>query len=1020
MAEHTQSGSVVLPEAGKRNVLVTSALPYVNNVPHLGNIIGSVLSADVFARYSRSRGFKTIFIGGTDEYGTSTETKAFIENCTERELCDKYHAIHADIYRWFNISFDIFGRTTTQHQTEIAQHIFLKLKENGHLKERTTAQLYCQDHSSFLADRLVEGECPTCGYADAHGDQCDRCGNLLEPLKLIRPRCKRDGSVPTTRDAKHMFLELDQLQSGVEEFFQQSTDRGAWSSNAESITKGLLGRGLQPLDITRNMRWGTAIPLPEYKDQVMYPWFDACIGYVSITANYTDQWERWWRNPEDVELYQFMGKDNAAFHSVVFPATQIGTGETWTKVHHLSTTEYLTYEGGKFSKSRGTGVFGDSIQKIPGVTSDAWRFNLLYDRPEECDSEFTWDQFIDHHNTELCDRIGAFAYETMQYLYDDFSGVMTDWTRAPAGVGFEDWRESVNEDLAKYIQHLDAVKLRAGLQTVISICMEAQDRMKGWLANPDFLQEQWAKLLSFAVNLVHLVAALIAPYMPAMAESINAQLGADALPIPDSWEANSLRPGHQIGGRREQPLFLPIDKEKAGAWRVMFGGSKVAKRAEEEPFGEERLREHHKSNKSGLDPEARTEAKLVGKFDDKVEQLETGLRIFATPRPEHSDTKTANLEVTPSAPQTPQDTLELELSGKGVPVGAFLASLPDFVDYLLELLPLPLREPPIPPGKGRVKWKCKCGANLYDDFTELEPGSLKDLEAELQAANTSGSQSDRRNTRNHGKSLSALSSLMKQMIRPMRRGSADDDPPLPLHNVPKQTNTILSTEIDILHLLCCIHSGDTGTILHQECISDVNTDRELIMFLVKAYQKRSSVLSWLSLRHVSKLLLSRFELDFSRLVQVHLHFKACQPTDCVCLPPLDHVKRDEYCCRPAPLEKPKYDPVFGDNYLIHYFRHPQCLSEVQTTIFNQLPKRAHGHLTASQEESVLGWGLYFEEGWHWKSIYFIVVILIITASLAFGAAWAVLKADTQSAFAITSSWITLGSLLLGYVAVRSL
>jgi methionyl-tRNA synthetase len=206
---------------------------------------------------------------GTDEYGTTTEARALVEGCTPQELCDKYHAIHAAVYDFFNISFDIFGRTTTQLQTDIAQDIFLKLKDNGYLKERTTTQLYCQQHNSFLADRFVEGECPFCGYADARGDQCDLCGQLLDPLDLKSPRCKLDGSTPVTRDTAHIFLELDKLQPKIDSFFQQSAANGAWSTNAKEITAAWLKRGLQPRSITRDMKWGTKVPLPGYDEKVM-------------------------------------------------------------------------------------------------------------------------------------------------------------------------------------------------------------------------------------------------------------------------------------------------------------------------------------------------------------------------------------------------------------------------------------------------------------------------------------------------------------------------------------------------------------------------------------------------------------------------------------------------------------------------------------------------------------------------------------------------------------------------------
>jgi methionyl-tRNA synthetase len=255
---------------------------------------------------------------GTDEYGTSTETRALLEKVTPQELCDKYHAIHAAIYRWFNISFDSFGRTTTQPQTDITQDIFLKLNKNGFLQERTTSQLYCEEHQSFLADRFVEGVCPYCNYSDARGDQCDQCGRLLDSLDLKSPRCKLDGTAPVTRETSHVFLELDKLQPEVESFVRNAASRQPpWSPNAVAITKSWLKMGLRARSITRDYRWGTRVPLPGFgPSKCIYAWFDAPIGYPSITACYTDEWEKWWRDPENVQLYQFMGKDNVVFQQV--------------------------------------------------------------------------------------------------------------------------------------------------------------------------------------------------------------------------------------------------------------------------------------------------------------------------------------------------------------------------------------------------------------------------------------------------------------------------------------------------------------------------------------------------------------------------------------------------------------------------------------------------------------------------------------------------------------------------------
>lgn len=305
----------ILPAEGKKSILVTSALPYVNNVPHLGNIVGSVLSADVYARFSKLRDRPTLYICGTDEYGTATETKALETGQTPQQLCDEFHVKHKEIYDWFEIGFDHFGRTSTPKQTEIVQDIFLKLHRNGFLEERTTEQPFCEKHQAFLADRFVEGTCPKCSYDDARGDQCDKCGSLLDPFELIKPRCKVDGAQPVPRETRHLFLSLDRLQPRVEEWLNKTLADYQWPANGLAITQSWLKRGLEGRSITRDLKWGVPVPLEGYENKVFYVWFDACIGYPSITANYTDDWEKWWKNPDNVKLYQFLGKDNTQFHT---------------------------------------------------------------------------------------------------------------------------------------------------------------------------------------------------------------------------------------------------------------------------------------------------------------------------------------------------------------------------------------------------------------------------------------------------------------------------------------------------------------------------------------------------------------------------------------------------------------------------------------------------------------------------------------------------------------------------------
>ncbi|KAF1975945.1 methionyl-tRNA synthetase [Bimuria novae-zelandiae CBS 107.79] len=611
----TEPKKKILPIEGERNVLITSALPYVNNVPHLGNVVGSVLSADVFARYARARGYNTLYICGTDEYGTATETKAIEEKVTPEQLCTKYNALHAEVYKWFNIEFDHFGRTPTNQQTEIAQDIFTKLHKNGYLEEQTTTQPYCETHKSFLADRFVEGTCPLCQYNDARGDQCDKCGHLLDPLELINPRCKLDGATPVPRETKHIYLLLDKLQPLEEKWFEKASKEGNWSSNCIQITSSWLKEGLKPRGITRDLKWGTAVPLEGYENKVMYVWFDACIGYVSITANYTDEWEKWWRNPDNVKLYQFMGKDNVPFHTVVFPSSQIGTGDKWTMLNTLSTTEYLNYEHGKFSKSRGIGVFGTNAKET-GIPSDVWRYYLLSHRPETGDTEFEWKGFIDSNNNELLKNLGNFVNRVIKYVNSKiYDSVVPDYTKFTSDY-LTEHKKKVNEALKKYIAELEDVKIRAALSTALHVSslgntLLQDNKLDNALATNE--PHRAAAVVGIALSHIHLLASLIHPYLPDTTNSILKQLDASFLIIPDEWEARSLPVGHKIG--KAAYLFSQIKPEREQEWREQFGGEE-ARKAKEEKAAKAAAKKAEKERKKAK--------KVAGAVGSGVEASEKG------------------------------------------------------------------------------------------------------------------------------------------------------------------------------------------------------------------------------------------------------------------------------------------------------------------------------------------------------------------------------------------------------------
>lgn len=601
-----------LPVPGKRNILITSALPYVNNVPHLGNIIGCVLSADVFARYCRLRGYNALYICGTDEYGTATETKAMEENCTPQQICDKYYAIHKAVYNWFNISFDEFGRTSTPQQTEICHAIFKKLLENNWLSENTMQQLYCDTCKRFLADRLVEGSCPTlgCNYDSARGDQCEKCGKLLNPTELKDPRCKVCQATPKIRDTDHLFLELPLIKDKLEEYINKMSVSGSWSQNAIQGTYAWLKDGLKPRCITRDLKWGVPVPHEKFKDKVFYVWFDAPIGYISITSCYTPDWEIWWKNPENVELYQFMGKDNVPFHTVMFPSTLLGTEENWTLMKSISVTEYLNYEAGKFSKSKGVGVFGNDV-KDTNIPAEVWRYYLLTNRPEVSDTLFTWEDFQAKLNTELLNNLGNFVNRVLSFIAKPpgrgYGSIIPNTPKADLHPPTKKLAEKISNHIDQYIEAMEKVKLKQGLRIGMSISSEGnaylQESQFWKLYNED--QGSCSIVTRTSVGLVYLLACLLEPFMPSFSLEVLKQLNLPAetkFSLSDEngdlerarkpWEI--LPACHRIG--MPSPLFKELKDEDVRFFREKFAGSQAdrAVKAEAEAI---RVAEHLKKTK---------------------------------------------------------------------------------------------------------------------------------------------------------------------------------------------------------------------------------------------------------------------------------------------------------------------------------------------------------------------------------------------------------------------------------------
>lgn len=623
--------------------LITSALPYVNNVPHLGNLL-QVLSADVFARFCRSRGYDTLYICGTDEYGTATETKALEENKKPRELCNYYHAIHKDIYDWFGINFDYFGRTSTPQQTEIVQSLFNQLDARGFIKENTIEQLYCPECERFLADRYVHGVCPHCGYEDARGDQCEKCGKLLEPTELKAPRCSTCGATPELKSTKHLYIDLPGIQKEYAEWMKTASAHGKWAKNAIQMTEAWIRDGLHERAITRDLKWGIPVPKEGFEDKVFYVWFDAPIGYISITKALADKlakeespeafdWKTWWLPSESseekakipVDLFQFIGKDNIPFHTVIFPSTLIGSGKNWTKLHHMSSTEYLNYENGKFSKSKGIGVFGTDARES-GIPADAWRFYAFYNRPEKSDFQFMWKDFQEKMNSELIGNLGNLVNRTTTFISKYYDGVIPSfkkdeelWAKITAG-------EQKVTELLEWSELKDAFHEIFAISSIANKAFQDGEPWKTRNTDP----EAAANLIGNLAYIIKDLMIMVHPYLPHYAEKVLSFFGKTGVTgkigKPNKEGALTWADLGKLEGLdklyKSEIIFKTMDNPTTDAYRERYSG-KQADRLNQESTAKPEKQENKKKEKKVEQKEAPkkeplTKEQQIDIFNEKV------------------------------------------------------------------------------------------------------------------------------------------------------------------------------------------------------------------------------------------------------------------------------------------------------------------------------------------------------------------------------------------------------------------
>ena len=563
--------------------LITSAIPYINGIKHLGNLVGSQLPADLYARYLRQRGHEVLFLCATDEHGTPAELAAAKAGKPVADYCAEMHDVQAKIADGFGLSFDHFGRSSSAQNHALTQHFAGALASQGLIKEVSETQIYSQADGRFLPDRYIEGTCPNCGFEDARGDQCDNCTKQLDPTDLINPRSSVSGATDLEeRETKHLYLKQSNLRDDLQAWINSKSD---WPVLTTSIANKWLndGDGLQDRGITRDLDWGIPVKngsedWPGMEGKVFYVWFDAPIEYIACAQEWVDagkgsDWERWWRTDkgaDDVTYTQFMGKDNVPFHTLSFPATILGSGEPWKLVDYIKSFNYLNYEGGQFSTSRGRGVFMDQALEI--LPADVWRWWLLSHAPESSDAEFTWENFQAAVNKDLSDVLGNFVSRVTKFCRSKFDETV------PSAGEYGPAEHALIADLTKriraYESHMEAMDVRKSAAELRAI----------WAAGNEYLQEAapWsvfkedpdraAAQIRLALNLIRLYAVLSAPFIPTTAAKLFVAMNTLDTSWPDDVAAalGSLEAGHEFAV--PDNLFAKITDEERADWAAKFSG----------------------------------------------------------------------------------------------------------------------------------------------------------------------------------------------------------------------------------------------------------------------------------------------------------------------------------------------------------------------------------------------------------------------------------------------------------------
>ncbi len=539
-------------------VLAGVAWPYANALLHVGNLAGAYLPADIFARYQRMKGRRMLMVSGSDAHGTPILVRALDENSTPEAVYAYYHRRFLELWQKVGITFDLYTSTHTENHRNVAQTLFQALYDNGYLFVQKETQWYSPSFG-FLPDRFVEGTCYICGYPNARGDQCDKCGNLLDATKLINPRSRIDGSVPELRETEHFYFDLPRLQERLESWLATKEDQ--WRPLVVHQSLGVLrSEGLKPRPITRDLTWGIPVPIQGWEHKVMYVWFEAVIGYLSATIEWAQrygahpqEWHDWWYSPE-ARIYYFIGKDNIPFHALMWPAQTLAAGtrfgELWEGTrdrvlnlpYDIPANAFLNLEGQKISGSRNWAVW--ALDFLERYDPDPLRYYLTVVMPENRDTDWDWEDFLRRNNNELVGTWGNLVHRVLSFTYKHWEGRVPQ----PGTLEAEDQAllAMLDQGFETVGEHLEQVQLRAGLLEAMRLAGEVNrylERRAPWNLVKQGAKDQAATVMYTALNAINRLKLLLAPYLPFTSEALHRMLGF------------------------EQPLFGPlVTEEVEDAW----------------------------------------------------------------------------------------------------------------------------------------------------------------------------------------------------------------------------------------------------------------------------------------------------------------------------------------------------------------------------------------------------------------------------------------------------------------------